>query len=284
MSGMLIGEFGNETLKEALLPPVIRGDKILATAFLNEQGKFAGHAPGIEAREGPEGNYRLNGVALLVPYAHVADPILRCAKVDGASDGGPTLFLTDANAENIRLTPLDTISIERKFAVSFENAPAGRDNIIGDVGKGDVYLRTVLSKAGVLKCGEMVGGMRRVLDMTVEYAKERCQFGRPLGSFQIVQHYCPGMSAHLATSRLIACQAASLISEGRACDKEVAMAGAWCGQAYRKVTWLAHEIHGGIGFTEEYDLHLFYKHAKEAELLFGDARLNRSRVADEMGL
>ncbi len=120
--------------------------------------------------------------------------------------------------------------------------------------------------------------------MTLEYAKERRQFGRPLGSFQIIQHYCADMAAHLETSRLIAYQAASLLSEGRTCSKEIAMANAWCSEAYKKSTWMAHEIHGGIGFTEEYDLHLFYKHAKEAELLFGDARFHRSRVADEMGI
>jgi alkylation response protein AidB-like acyl-CoA dehydrogenase len=284
LSGMLVDGFGHEAFKAALLPPLVRGDTILTTGFLNERGQFAGQAPGVEAREGPDGTYRLSGVALLVPYAHVADRILCLARTSDASGGGSTLFITRGDSDNIHIARLDAVSLEKQFAVSFENALVSGEDIIGDAGKGSAYLSDVFDKVGVLKCGEMVGGMRRVLDMTVAYAKERRQFGRPLGSFQIVQHYCADMAAHAETSRLMARQAASLLSAGSSCKKEVAAAGAWCGEAYKKMTWLAHEIHGGIGFTEEYDLHLFYRHAKEAELLFGDARRHRSKVADEMGL
>ncbi len=92
------------------------------------------------------------------------------------------------------------------------------------------------------------------------------------------------MNTYLEASRLISYQAASLISEGVSCEKEVAMAKAWCSDAYKKSTWIAQQIHGGIGFTEEYDLHLFYKHAKEAELAFGDSWFHRSRIADNMGI
>jgi alkylation response protein AidB-like acyl-CoA dehydrogenase len=92
------------------------------------------------------------------------------------------------------------------------------------------------------------------------------------------------MQTYLETSRLIAYQAASLLSEGLPCEKEVAMAKAWCSDAYKKATWIAHQLHGGIGFTEEYDLHFFYKHAKESELAFDDARSHRAAVADCMGI
>lgn len=284
LSGMLIREAGSEKLKEAYLPSLARGDKILTLAYLNERGKYGGDEPGVEALQRSDETFSLNGVALLVPYAHVADAIICCARVKKTGGGGPTLFLAARNRETIVLTPLHAVSNDKKFGVSFENTPVGRGDVIGGLGKGDKWLRQVLSKASVLKCGEMIGGLRRVLHMTVEYAKERRQFGRPLGSFQAVQHYCADMAAYLETSRLIAYQAASLLSHGKSCDKEVAMANAWCGQAYRKSTWMAHEIHGAIGFTEEYDLHLFYRHAKEAELLFGDARFHRSKVADEMGI
>jgi alkylation response protein AidB-like acyl-CoA dehydrogenase len=114
--------------------------------------------------------------------------------------------------------------------------------------------------------------------------KERRQFGAPLGSLQAVQHYCADLATYLETSRLIAYQAASLISEGMPFEKEVAMAKAWCSDVYKKATWIAHQLHGGIGFTEEYDLHFFYKHAKESELAFGDARSHRAAVADFMGI
>jgi alkylation response protein AidB-like acyl-CoA dehydrogenase len=107
--------------------------------------------------------------------------------------------------------------------------------------------------------------------MTVDYVKQRVQFGRPLGALQVVQHYCADISTFADTSRMIAYQAASFIDAGLPCAKEVAMAKAWCSDAYKKSTQIAHQLHGGIGFTEEHDLHLYYKHAKVSELDFGDS-------------
>jgi len=120
--------------------------------------------------------------------------------------------------------------------------------------------------------------------MTVAYVKEREQFGRPLGTLQVVQHYCADMATYLETTRLITYEAAYLLSEGLPCDKEIAMAKAWCSNAYQKTTQIAQQLHGGIGFTEEHDLHLYYKHAKASELDFGGSMFHRSKVADEMGI
>jgi len=284
LSGMLINEAGDKELKEEYLPPLLQGHKILTMALLNEHGGYDWNDPSLEALEGPEGTYKIHGVRLLVPYAHVADEILFCANVKGSPPGGATIFKMATGGESVSLTPLDTLTGEKSFAVSFESAVARDENIVGEPGKGDTYLRKIFPRATVLKCGEMLGGLRRMVDMTIDYVKERQQFGRPIGSLQIIQHYCADMATCLETSRLIAYQAASLCSGGDSCDKEIAMAKAWCNDAYKKSTWIAHQIHGGIGFTEEYDLHLFYKHAKEAELTFGDSRFHRSLVADEMGL
>ena len=92
------------------------------------------------------------------------------------------------------------------------------------------------------------------------------------------------MSTYLASSRMIVYQAASLLSDGRPCDKEIAMAKAWCSDAYKTCTWIAHQVHGGIGFTEEHDLHLYYKHAKASELAFESSWFHRNIVANEMGI
>ncbi len=284
LSGMLINEAGDERLKDEYLPPMIQGDKILTTALINKQGEYDWDDPDIDALEGPGETYRIRGVRLLVPYAHVADEILFCANVTGLSSRGATIFKMERGAGAVTLTPLDALTGEKKFAVSFENATARSENIVGEPGKGDVYLEKVFPRATVLKCAEIVGGLRRVLDMTLAYAKGRHQFGRPIGSLQIIQHYCADMAIYLETTRLMAYQAASLCSGGDSCDKEIAMAKAWCNDAYKKSSWIAHQIHGGMGFTEEYDLHLFYKHAKETELTFGDSRFHRALVADKMGL
>ena len=130
----------------------------------------------------------------------------------------------------------------------------------------------------------MLGGLERVLEMTIAYVKERHQFGRPLGSLQAVQHNLADMATYLETTRLITYQAASLLSEGIACDKEIAMAKAWSSDAYKKCTWTGHQLHGAIGFTEEHDLHLYYKHAKQSELSFGSSWFHRAKVAEEMGI
>jgi alkylation response protein AidB-like acyl-CoA dehydrogenase len=168
--------------------------------------------------------------------------------------------------------------------VVYENVNVSAKNVIGSIGKGATYLNKIIPQATILKCGEMLGGLERVVEMTVEYVKQRQQFGKPIGSFQVIQHYCVDMATYLETTRLITYQAASLLSEDIPCPKEIAMAKAWCSDAYKKSTWIAHQIHGGIGFTEEHDLHLFYKHAKSLELEFGDSQIHRKKVAEEMGL
>jgi alkylation response protein AidB-like acyl-CoA dehydrogenase len=130
----------------------------------------------------------------------------------------------------------------------------------------------------------MVGGLSRVVDMTVDYVKQRVQFGKPLGVLQVIHHYCADMTTLLDTARLVSYQAASLIGAGLPSAKEVAMAKAWCSDSYKKATQVAHQLYGGIGFTEEHDLHLYYKHAKASELDFGDSWVQRQKVAAEMGL
>jgi alkylation response protein AidB-like acyl-CoA dehydrogenase len=130
----------------------------------------------------------------------------------------------------------------------------------------------------------MVGNLQRVLEMTVDYAKERKQFDRPIGTLQIIQHYCADMATDIDGARFGTYQAAWMLSEGLPCTKEVAIAKAWTSQASQRVVALAHQIHGAIGVTIEHDLHYYTRRAKAAELAFGDANLYREVVAKEMGL
>ncbi len=119
--------------------------------------------------------------------------------------------------------------------------------------------------------------------MSVDYVKERHQFGSPLGSLQAVQHHCADMAGYLESTRLITYQAAYLLSEGLPCETEVAMAKAWASEAYRKTTWIAQQIQGGIGFTEEWDMQLYYKHAKACELAFGSSWFHRDQISKNTG-
>ncbi|HXZ36508.1 MAG TPA: acyl-CoA dehydrogenase family protein [Thermodesulfobacteriota bacterium] len=284
-AGLLINEAGNESVKKAYLPGIIEGKKILTVGLQNEQFFYDYQKPALEARGDGKDSFRIRGTRLLVPYAHVADETLVCAKVmKGPRSSGSTLFITKAKDAGIQLTPLNTITGEKSFAVTYADYPASSKDILGSLGKGAAYVEKVMPKLIALKCGEMVGGLSKVVDMTVDYVKQRVQFGKPLGVLQVVQHYCADMTTLLDTARMIAYQAASLISAGLPCAKEVAMAKAWCSDAYKRATQVAHQLHGGIGFTEEHDLHLYYKHAKALEMEFGDSWVHRQRVAEAMGL
>ena len=284
LSGLIINEAGDLRQKDEYLPPIIRGEKIFTIALLDEQGRYDFSNPELEAKETEDGDYIINGARILIPYAHVADEILVLAGVKGSGAGGPTIFKVNTKADGQKIIPLDVFTEEKTFSVVYENVQVSSGNIIGTVGKGDIYLNKVFPKAIILKCGEMLGGLERVVEMTVAYVKERHQFGQPLGSLQVVQHYCADMATFLETTRLITFQAASLLSEGIPCEKEVSMAKAWCSDAYKKCTWIGHQLHGGIGFSEEHDLHLYYKHAKVSELSFEDSWFHRSKVAEEMGM
>ena len=283
LSGLIISEAGSESCRSVHLPAIIRGDEIFTTALLDERGKIDYADPILTATETSKGIYAMQGTRLLVPYAHVADEMIVCARAAGAAGEGSTLFQVEKGAGQ-KIVPLETMSGGKTFALMFEGTEVHSDSIIGTVGQGAAYIHRILFKVIALKCAEMLGGLQRVVEMTVGYVKERRQFGAPLGSLQAVQHHCADMATYLETTRLIAYQAASLISEGMPCEKEVAMAKAWCSDAYKQATWIGHQLHGGIGFTEEYDLHFFYKHAKESELAFGDARSHRAAVADFMGI
>jgi alkylation response protein AidB-like acyl-CoA dehydrogenase len=283
-AGLLISEAGDERVKKETLPGIIEGKKILTVGLRNEQGLYDYQDPALEAQEVGEGSYRIKGTRLLVPYAHVADEMVVCAKLmKGSRDSGPTLFKTKSKGIGIKVTPLNTITGEKDFAVTYAEFPAIQKDIIGLPGKGTAYVEKIMPKLIALKCGEMVGGLQRVVDMTVDYVKQRVQFGKPLGVLQVIHHYCADMTTLLDTARLVSYQAASLVSAGLPCAKEVAMAKAWCSDVYKRSTQIAQQLHGGIGFTEEHDLHLYYKHAKVSELDFGDSWYHRQKVAEAMG-
>jgi alkylation response protein AidB-like acyl-CoA dehydrogenase len=282
LCGWLLKEAGDTELIDEYLPALIEGKKILSLALQDEQGRYDADSPQIAAVKTSAATYCINGTRLLVPYAEQAHEIIFCASLSGDVENGPTLFRIDSHADGLKQTFLPTLTGEKTYALVFDDVEIPAENILGQIGQGNAYLKSVTAKATVLKCGEMLGGLERTVEMTVGYVKDRQQFGRPLGSLQAVQHQCADMSVLLEATRVIAYQAACLISEGKPCHKELAMAKAWCNDAYRKTTWIGQQLHGGIGFTEEYNLHLYYKHAKASELAFESSWYHKRTVADEI--
>ena len=172
----------------------------------------------------------------------------------------------------------------KRSIVDLEGVKAGADQVVGEPGKGLAIVGKAVERATVALCAEMLGGMQRSLDMSVAYAKERVQFGRPIGSFQAIKHKCANMYVALETARSSMYYAAMAVDENE--DDVVAAiscAKALCSDAFTFITKEAIQIHGGIGFTDEHDIHLYYKRALVSGVTFGDATYHRDRYAAEKG-
>ncbi len=279
LAGMTILEMGNETQKQELLPRIVQGNLIVTLALTEPGGGY--NVGKVTTKAMAEGkNYIISGTKLFVPYAHVAGYIICVAR----TSNGVTLFLVDTKSQGISHTLLKTTDGDKQFEVIFNKVKVPKDNVIGKEGQGNIELDKVLRKAAVAKCIEMVGGAQQVLEMTVNYVKERKQFGVPVGSFQAIQHHCANMLTDIDTSRFISYKAAWKISEGLPYTIEAAMAKAWVSEAYKRVTKLGHQSIGGVSLMEDHDMPLYSKRAKAAELTLGDADYHRELLAQEMGL
>jgi len=282
LAGLTILDLGTEEQKLEYLPKLISGEKIFTLA-LSEPGYRNYYAPSITVEAVPDaGNYVITGTKLFVPDAHVADYLLCVARTK--PDDEIAVFLTDAKSPKISSTLLKTISRDKLCEVLFDGVSVPKANILGQTKQAGSVIQKIIERAAVGKCCELVGNMQRVLEMTVDYAKERKQFDRPIGSFQAIQHYCADMATDVDGARFSIYQAAWMLSKGLPCTKEVAIAKAWAAEASQRVMALAHQIHGAIGVTMEHDLHLFTRRAKAAEVAFGDANFYREVLAREMDL
>ena len=279
LAGMTILEAGNETQKQELLPKIAEGKLIVALALTEPGGGYSADKVTVEA-VADGNNYVISGTKLFVPDAHVADYIICVAK----TTGGVTLFLVDSESSGISYTILKTIAGDKQFEVVFDKVKVPKENILGKEGQGHIQLQEVLRKATVAKCAEMLGGAQQVLEMTVDYVKDRKQFGVPVGTFQAVQHHCANMLTDIDTSRFVTYQAAWKISQGLPYAKDAAMAKAWVSDAYKRVTKLGHQSMGGVSLMEDHDMPLYSKRAKSAELTLGDADFHREALAQALGL
>jgi alkylation response protein AidB-like acyl-CoA dehydrogenase len=276
---------GSNAQKQRYLPAIASG-KLLGTLALTEpSASFEPSGVGVRA-ENRSGKFVINGTKLFVLNAHTADELLVAVRTrdTGGPENGISLLLVPGRASGVEITPLQTIASDRQFEVEFRNVEVGADALLGTLHEGWPLIRKTLDYATVAKCAEMVGIAQVAFDMSVEYAKNRVQFGRPIGSFQAIKHKCADMVIDVDGSRFITYRAAWCLAEGLDATREIAMAKAWTSDACRRVCAQAHQIHGGIGFTREYDLQLYFRRAKQGEVFYGDADLHREVVAQEIGL
>lgn len=284
LCGMPILEFGSEAQKDAHLGKIASGDEIWIYAQTEPSATW--EASGVELVASKSGDsFTLEGTKLFISYGGVADYLLVVARTkDGTSEDGITLFLVDAKSSGISYEPLKTIASDHQVEITFKNVTVSAADMLGSENGGWAIVDKIAEWGAAGKCAEMVGGAQQVLEMSVEYAKQRVQFGRPIGSFQAIQHHCANMVTDVDGSRYIAYEAIWRVSEGMDASKEVSMAKAWVSDAYRRVCALGHQIHGGIGFTKEHDMQLYFRRAKAAELAFGDGDYHRELVAQHLGI
>jgi alkylation response protein AidB-like acyl-CoA dehydrogenase len=285
LGGMTILAAGSEEQKAEFLPKVSSGETILGLALTEPTASY--EAASIKTKAiARNDEYVINGIKLFALNANVADYILCIARTKETrnTEDGITIFLVDVKCPGVKCTLLKTLARDKQCEVIFDNVTVPKKNVIGTLDEGWPIMKDVLEKATVAKCAEMVGGAQAALDMAVNYAKERVQFGRPIGSFQAIQHYCANMVTDVTGSRLITYKAAWKVSQGLPAAADVAIAKTWTSEAYGRVALLAHQIFGAIGFTMDHDIHLYYRQAKAGEIIFGDADFQRAIVARELGL
>ena len=288
LGGFTVMDAGTDQQKRAILPGVCDGTLRLTLALTEPSATY--EAWGVETvfRSGFGNN--IIGTKLFVPDAHTADLIIVAARPETRASDNPeddvTLFLVPAsdrgrsvvdcpNPQDLHIEQLSTIGNDRLCEVRLDGVAVPDDAILGGIGQGWPIIQRALQRATAGKCVEMLGGADAVVEMTVEYAKQRAQFGRPVGTFQAVQHHCANMATDVEGCRHIAYQAAWKVSEGEPADREVAMAKAWVSGAYQRVCNLAHQCHGAIGFTKEHDLQLYTRRAKVQELTYGDVNFHK---------
>jgi alkylation response protein AidB-like acyl-CoA dehydrogenase len=261
LAGAVLNATGTAAQKKKYLAPICRGESRSTVAILEASADWDPARAQVTATDG-----KLTGEKLFVTDAAVADSIIVVAR-----NG---VFIVDADAPGIGIAPMSGMDFTRKlYAVSFDKTPA--EKLTDSQG-----LPKAIDIATAALTAEMVGGMQRTLDITVEYAKTRKQFGKPIGIFQAVQHQCADMYLETESSRSAAYYAAWTLEEN-APDAVVAVSIAkmYASDASRTVGNRGIQVHGGMGFTWENDLHLFYRRAKASETMFGDSTFHRERIA-----
>ena len=278
--GLTILDAGSDRQKAEILPRIADGSLIATAALLEEDARYRPEA--IKMRLERRGARSVvNGTKMFVEYANSADVILTPVR---NSEGSVTLVLIPASDTGIHATSLDSMARDRQFALRFEDVSVSPDAILGDEDQGWPVLKRALDRATLLHCAQSVGGAQHVLEMTVDYTKQRVQFDRPIASFQSVQHDCADMVIAIDSARLAVYQAITRIEDGQDADKEIALAKTLTNQAYKWTTLTAQQVHGGIAFMEEYDLQLWTRRAKVAELKFGASSGFVETFAQRMGL
>jgi alkylation response protein AidB-like acyl-CoA dehydrogenase len=287
LGGLTILEAGSEAQKKEWLTKIAEGRARVTLAWTEPSARW--DAAGVTTTATADGGgFTLRGTKLFVPDAHVAEALVVVARTTEGKDAeaGVSLFLVPTSAPGLSVTLLPTMDQTRKLCevrLDGVSVPAGA--LLGAKDGGWTPLSRVAQRATVALCAEMCGGAQKVLDMTTEYAKIRIAFGKPIGSYQGVKHKAADMLVEVENAKSLTYYAAWAVDENvPEAPLAASMAKAYASDAFRKVAGAGIQLHGGIGFTWEHDLHLYFKRAKSSEFTFGDATYHREKVAQLINL
>ena len=285
LAGQALSIGGSKELREQWLGSIIEGNKVLALGYQEKGSRFDIHRPAMGATKNSNG-YRLNGEKTQVLDGYGADAIIVSARTSG-QDGdrnGITLFLVPKDAVGLTVTRQSRVDSRNVALVQLKDVEIPVANIVGELGNGGQLLGQVIDLATVALCGEMLGGMNFAFERMLGYMKERVQFDVVIGTFQALKHRAARMYMETELSRSVVMAAARAIDENdENKDILIATAKARCSDAYIAVTNEAVQILGGVGMTDEEDIGFYMKHARAAEMTFGDANYHKDRFATLKG-
>lgn len=265
-------EAGSERQKKEFLSKVVNGDLILTVAYAEHSPKYDPFYITTKATEEDAG-YQLNGVKQFVEYADIADYVLCVARTeeDVYSEDGISLFLLDLKTDGIVTKRLQTLARDKQYEVTMKDVFVSKDQLIGEKGRGGKYIQSVFSQARLIKYAELLGRLEKVLEMATEYSKERVQNGRPIGSYQSLQHRFANAATEIDGAKFLMYRTATSNDGcGKVPEEAILKVCAWIEKIYVPISWKLHETFGAIGVTDEYELHYYTRCAKAHHPLFGD--------------
>jgi alkylation response protein AidB-like acyl-CoA dehydrogenase len=279
-AGLAISRHGDSGQREDWLPAIAKG-RVVAYGRAAPGARWGAQGSDVAAEPADGDGVVLDGTALFVPYAGGAEDLLVVAR-HGESHQ-LTVVLADAASPGIKRRRLEVVGGAPTDHVEFARVPVPGERVLAPPDAVAV-VRDITEHATAAVCAEMVGGAQAVLDMTVAHAGRREQFGKPIGSFQAVQHLCADMAIDVLSARLITYEAVWRLAEGHDAAEEVSVAKAWASEAYERVCAAGHQVHGAIGFTAEHPLHRHTRHAMASANAFGDADFHTELLARRLGI
>jgi alkylation response protein AidB-like acyl-CoA dehydrogenase len=285
LSALPILAAGSAELKKEFLPGIAKGEKIFSLALTEPSATY--EAAGIATKAvRHKGSYIINGTKLFIHDANIADYLLCVArtKMQSKPEEGISIFVVDDKSPGIKITPLQAIADDKQNEVVFKNVVVPEKNMLGELDKGWPIVERLLDQAAVAKCAEMIGGADWTVEATTAYAKERVQYGKPIGTFGAIQHALAEMWTEVLIAKRLTYYAAWAVEQNIPCGYQVSAAKAKVNEAYKHSTRMGVQLHGAIGMCRDHDMGLYYRRARQAAILFGDTDSCRERMAQEVGL